>query len=461
MCGIVGIFGQDNTLYNLLLSLHALQHRGQEGIGVSWSEDGKIVSEKRLGFVSDFARKFSRKVSTEIAIGHIRYSTTGRTDVANIQPLVLNGLETKLAICHNGNLVNFFSLRRILEENGSVFTSDMDTEVILHLIASAKGDIISRSRFALSKIKGAYSLVMMTQNELIAVRDPFGFRPLCLGKFKDSYIVASETCALDIVGADLIREIEPGEIVSISKSGIHSEKFKDNSEKRQCIFELIYFARPDSMIFGIEVSEVRKEFGRVLAREHKVDADIVVPVPDSGLFAAIGYAEESKIPYTHGLVRNHYIGRTFIEPSSSERMSEIRIKLNPIRGLVNGKRIVLVDDSIVRGSTSKKIVKLLKDAGAKEVHMRISSPPFKFPCYYGIDTPSRGELIASSHNIEEIRNFLGCESLGYLSIEGMLSALKKFQKNSEDFCISCFTGKYPVPPEDVEFIEQLRLFRNF
>lgn len=461
MCGIVGIFGQDETIYNLFLSLYALQHRGQEGIGIAWEEGGKILSEKKLGFVSDFARKFPRNISTSIAVGHIRYSTTGKSDLVNIQPIVLNGLDTKVAICHNGNLVNFFSLRKNLESNGSVFTTDMDTEVILHLIASAKGDIMSKIKFAVSRIKGAYSLVMMTPTELIAIRDPFGFRPLCLGKFKESYIVASETCALDIIGAEFIREIEAGEIVRISKDGIISEKFKDSQEKKQCVFELVYFARPDSNVFGVDVCQARKEFGRTLAREHPADADIVSPVPDSGLFAAMGFSEESKIPFSYGLVRSHYVGRTFIEPSSSERSSEIRVKLNPVKGIIKGKRVVLVDDSIVRGSTSKKIVKLLKEAGAKEVHLRISSPPFKFPCYYGIDTPSLSELIASSHSIEEIKNFLGCDSLGYLSVEGMLKSLGKFNSDiSKHFCVACFTGKYPVPPEDAEFIEQLRLFRN-
>lgn len=461
MCGIVGFFGEDNAIYTVLLALHSLQHRGQEGVGIAWAENGKILSEKKLGLVSDFARKFNRSVKTNIAVGHLRYSTTGKADITNIQPIVLNGLETKLAVCHNGNIVNFFSLRKSLEDNGSVFVTDMDTEVLMHLVASAKGDIITRIKFGLSRLKGAYSLVMMTPHELIAVRDPFGFRPLCLGKIRNSYIVASETCAIDIVGAEFIREIEPGEILTISKDGIHSEKLKELPEKRQCVFELIYFSRPDSTVFGIDVSEIRKEFGKVLAKEHPADADIVVPVPDSGLFAAMGYAEESGIPFQYGLVRSHYIGRTFIEPSSSERSSEIRIKLNPVKGVVKGKKVVLIDDSIVRGSTSRKIVKLLKDAGAKEVHLRISSPPFKFPCYYGIDTPSRGELIASSHSVEEIRNFLGCDSLGYLSIEGMFEALSRFVAEPQNnFCIACFSGKYPVPPEDAEFIQQLRLFRD-
>lgn len=463
MCGIVGVFGGDNTLYTVLLALHSLQHRGQEGIGIAWEENGRIGSEKRLGLVSDFVRKFQRKIKTSISVGHIRYSTTGKSDITNIQPIVLNGIETKVAICHNGNLVNFFSLRKTLESGGAVFTTDMDTEVILHLIASGKGDMVTRLKFALSRAKGAYSLILMTPNELIAVRDPFGFRPLCLGRLKDSYVVASETCALDIIGAEYIREIEAGEILKISKEGIFSEKFKEVQEKKQCIFELIYFSRPDSWVFGVEVNEARKEFGRILAREQPAEADIVVPVPDSGLFAAMGYSEESGIPFSYGLVRSHYIGRTFIEPSSAERSAEIRIKLNPIKGIIKDKRIVLVDDSIVRGSTSKKIVKLLKDAGAKEVHLRISSPPFKFPCYYGIDTPSKGELIASLHTIEEVKNFLGCESLGYLSIEGMLSAVERLiasDGTTKQFCIACFNGRYPVTPEDAEYIEQLRLFRD-
>lgn len=462
MCGIVGVYGRTGTIYNLLLALHSLQHRGQEGIGIAWEENGKVMSEKRLSLVSDFARKFQKKIETGIAVGHIRYSTTGQTDITNIQPIVLNGLETKLAICHNGNLVNFFSLRRALESSGSVFTTDMDTEVILHLIASAKGDMISRIKFALSKVKGAYSMVMMTPRELIAVRDPLGFRPLCLGKLKDSYIVASETCALDIVGAEFIRELDAGEILRISEDGIWPDRFKEMVDKRQCIFELIYFSRPDSMVFGVDVSEARKEFGRTLAREHPADVDIVVPVPDSGLFAAMGYAAEAGLPFSYGLVRSHYIGRTFIEPYSAERASEIRIKLNPVKAIVRNKRVALIDDSIVRGSTSKKIVKILRDAGAREVHLRVSSPPFRFPCYYGIDTPSRGELIASSHSVEEVKNFLGCDSLGYLSIEGMFRSVERLGlENAErNFCVACFNGRYPVPPEDAEYIQQLRLFRE-
>ncbi len=485
MCGIVGVFGTDEAVYYTLLALHALQHRGQEGIGVAWESNGKILSEKRLGFVSEFVKKFPN-IKSKIAVGHIRYSTTGKAEPINLQPIVINGLTLKVAICHNGNIVNFFSLRKALEENGSVFTTDMDTEVIAHLMTSAKGDFMSKLIFALSRIKGAYSLVIMIPDALYAVRDPIGFRPLCIGRIKNAYVVASETCALDIIGAEPIREIEPGEIVKISKDGVESFKMEqDGSPERvhECIFELIYFSRPDSTVFGFDVWNVRKELGRQLAREQPVPgADIVIPVPDSGLFAAMGFSEESKIPFEYGLVRNHYIGRTFIEPSSAERASEIRIKLNPVRGVVRGKKIVLVDDSIVRGTTSKRIVSMLREAGAKEIHMRISSPPIRFPCYYGIDTPSRGELIASAHSVGEIRTFIGCDTIGYLSVEGMLTAVekvknqtaknRKVEKMNENeskidgkyertnFCTACFTGRYPVLPENVEFIEQLRLFRD-
>jgi len=461
VCGIVGVYGTEKAVDYVLLSLHALQHRGQEGVGIAWVEEGKILVDKRPGFVSDFVKKVRKDIKSPIAVGHIRYSTTGKSDNANFQPIVLNGIEIKSAICHNGNIVNFFSLRKQLEERGAVFTTDMDTEVLAHLIMGARGDFKSRLKYALSKIKGAYSFVIMTPDSLWAVRDPLGFRPLCLGKIKNAYVVASETCALDIIEAEFIREIEPGEILKISHDGIETDRIYtpqidgDFVEKRECIFELIYFARPDSFIFGKPVWDVRIKLGKQLAKECPADADIVIPVPDSGLFAAMGYSEESGIPFKYGLIRNHYIGRTFIEPMGKERASDVRIKLNPIKDVINGKRIVLVDDSIVRGTTSKKIVKMLRDAGAKEIHMRISSPPFKFPCYYGIDTPSKGELIASSHSVEEIKNYLGCDSLGYLSVEGMLKAVGR-----ENFCTACFTGNYPIPPEDAEFIVQLRLFRN-
>ncbi len=461
MCGIVGILGSEDSPYYTLLALHAIQHRGHEGVGIAWFENGTILPERRVGLVSDLAKKFP-KVKSHVAIGHVHYSTTGRSEARNLQPFVINGMNLKLAVCHNGNIVNFLSLRRMRENEGSVFTTDSDTEVIPHLIASSKGDIVARIKTALSMVKGAYSLVMMTQDSLIAVRDPWGFRPLVLGKFrnlKNAYIVASETCALDIVDSEFIREIEPGEILVISRDKIYSERLKP-ADKRECIFELIYFSRPDSHIFGVDVWSVRIMLGRILAQEQPADADIVVPVPDSGLFSSIGYSEESKIPFAYGLVRNHYIGRTFIEPSAKERISEVSIKLNPIKGVVSGKRVVLVDDSIVRGTTSRKIVKMLKDAGAREVHLRISSPPIRYPCYYGIDTPSEGELIASSHSIEEIRNFIGCDSLGYISVDGMLKAVKLVDSSADGFCTACFTGRYPVPPEDAEFIKQLRLFRD-
>ena len=463
MCGIAGVFVDtaNSTEAPKIASyiLFSLQHRGQEGVGLATSDGNSIKWAKTIGLVSDaISNPNFQSLKGRICIGHIRYSTTGKTDIKNLQPIVVDGMNLKFSIAHNGNIVNFSTLREQLEERGSVFSSEMDTELIAHLIASAKGDIIERMKYAFTKIKGSWSLVIMTPKLLIGARDPFGFRPLCLGKMQNTYILASESSSFDVVGAEFIREVEPGEIVSISEKGLQSYIYEKQLETKKCIFEHIYFSRPDSHIFGKDVYLMRINLGIELAEEHPSDADIVIPVPDSGLFAALGYSQKSAIPLSYGLIRSHYTGRTFIEPLSSTRKLDVRMKLNPVKSLVRGKRIVLVDDSIVRGTTSQKIVKMLFDSGAKEVHMRISSPPIKFPCFYGIDTPSKGELIASSFGIEEVRKFLGCSSLAYLSIEGMLKACRGDRK---EFCTACFSGDYPIHPEDSAFITQLRLFREF
>lgn len=459
MCGIIGIFGTLDASKLVLLGLHALQHRGQEGAGIA-STDGKNIHWFRAkGLVADiFSDELTSSLKGHSAIGHIRYSTTGQSDPKNLQPVVVDGLKIKFAIAHNGNLVNFATLRAGLEERGSVFTSEMDTEVIAHLIATNKSDDFpGRLSEALSRAKGAWSLLILTQDSLIAVRDPLGFRPLAMGMLKRAYIFSSETCAFDLMGAEFIREVEPGEMVIASERGIETRKLENTTETKMCIFEHIYFSRPDSFVFGEDVWRMRLNLGVGLAKEQPCDANLVMPVPDSGLFAALGYSQGSGIPFGLGLMRSHYVGRTFIEPKTSARSFDVRVKLNPVKGIVSGKKVVLVDDSIVRGTTSQKIVKMLKDAGAKEVHMRISSPPIKYPCFFGIDTPSKGELIASSHSIDEIARFIGCNSLGYISVDGMLKSCKGDMKK---YCTACFTGDYPMSIEDSSFIVQLRLFRN-
>jgi amidophosphoribosyltransferase len=448
MCGIVGIYNHPEAANLAYLGLYALQHRGQESAGIVSSDGTTLHIHRQMGHVADiFVEPVLQKLPGTNAIGHVRYSTTGDSSLKNCQPVAVDYSRGGLAIAHNGNLVNAQRLRAELEAHGAIFQSTMDTEVIVHLVAqSHKNSLVDRIKDALSQVKGAYSLLFLTETRIIAARDPFGWRPLVLGKKGDAWVVASETCALDLVEAEFVREIEPGEIIVIDRDGIHSSKpFPIPHKKAMCIFEFIYFARPDSHIFGRDVYEMRKGFGKQLAREHPVEADVVIPVPDSGVPAALGYAEESKIPFEVGLMRNHYVGRTFIEPKESIRHFGVKIKLNPVRSVLEGKRVVVVDDSIVRGTTSKKIVKMIRDAGAKEVHMRISSPPTTGPCYYGIDTPNKDELIAANHSVEEIRKFIGADSLGYLSPEG----LYWFEKNpGEWFCDACFTGNYPVPMED-------------
>jgi len=456
-CGVFGIFGHPDAANLVYLGLYALQHRGQESAGIVSSDGGKLYSEKSMGLVADiFNEERIKRLPGHTAIGHNRYSTTGESTSINIQPILANFALGSLAVAHNGNLVNAGILKDELEAYGSIFQSTMDSEVIVHLIAqSRRATLPERIVDALTPVQGSYSLLLLTPHELIAVRDPHGFRPLSLGEVNGAYVVASETCAFDLIEATYIRDIAPGEMVVIDSRGIHSTFPFSPKQPSHCVFEFIYFARPDSMVFGQNVYTIRKQFGKQLARETAIPADVVIPVPDSGVPAALGYAEEAGIPFDTGLIRNHYVGRTFIEPRQSIRHFGVKIKLNPVRDALKGKRVIVVDDSIVRGTTSKKIIKMIRSAGATEVHMRISSPPVSYPCFYGIDIPTRQELIASSHSIEEIRKYITADSLGYISLEG----LQKIVPERVNFCAACFDGAYPVPFPD-EKIAQMGLFEK-
>jgi amidophosphoribosyltransferase len=456
-CGVFGVLGRADAANLVYLGLYALQHRGQESAGIASVTDGRIVWEKEMGYVADvFSHERLSRLPGDTAIGHVRYSTAGGSMLCNAQPIVASTSKGPIAVAHNGNLVNGNELRKQLESEGAIFNSTADSEVIVHLIARSKEPDLERAFIdALSRVEGAYAIALLAPGRIFAARDPYGFRPLVIGKLDDAYAISSETCAFDLIGADTIRELGAGELIVIEQRGTIPalrvvREARANREAR-CIFEHVYFARPDSVVFGNNVAEVRQRFGAQLAREHPIVADMVVPVPDSGVFAALGYALESGIPFQYGLVRNHYVGRTFIEPKQSIRNFGVKVKLNPVRELVKGKRIVLIDDSIVRGTTSKKIVRMLKQAGASEVHMRISSPPTSWPCYYGIDTPERRDLIGSSHTDEEIREFIEADSLGYLSVDGMLHAV---QRDNDDprqlYCTACFSGKYPVGVANVE-----------
>lgn len=446
-CGVAGVYGDKDAANLVYLSLYSLQHRGQEGAGICSTDRHNFYLHKSLGLVADiFSDAHLKELKGDIAIGHNRYSTTGANNIANTQPIFAEINKGRIALVHNGNIVNASQIKRELGKSGSIFMSTTDSEIIIHLIArNQKETLIEAIIDSLSALKGAFSLIFMTENMMIGVRDPMGVRPLVLGKIRNGYMLVSETVALDLVEAEFIREIEPGEMVIINDDGIKSLKPFEKIEPKPCIFEFIYFARPDSMIFGKYVYDIRKEFGKRLALENPVDADIVIPVPDSGVVATLGYSEMSRIPYEQGLIRNHYVGRTFIEPTQSIRHFGVKIKLNPVPSVIRGKRVVVVDDSIVRGTTSRKIVKMLREAGAKEVHMRISSPPTKFPCFYGIDTPTRKELIASTHTIDEIRKYITADSLGFLSLEGMYACVKNLP-----FCDACFTGNYPTMHGDGE-----------
>ncbi len=454
-CGVFGIFGHADAANLTYLGLYALQHRGQESAGIVSSDGKKLYSEKSMGLVADiFTEDRIKKLPGYAAIGHNRYSTAGGSIPANIQPIVVNFALGGLAVAHNGNIVNAGILKDELEAYGSIFVTTSDTEVIVHLIAQSRlATLHERIVDALSHVQGSYSLLLITEEELIAVRDPNGFRPLALAEIDGAYVVASETCAFDLIEATYIRDIAPGEMVVISSKGIKSTFPLKHAEPSHCIFEFIYFARPDSMVFGQNVYTIRKNFGRQLARETGVEADVVIPVPDSGVPAALGYAEEAGLPFDTGLIRNHYVGRTFIEPRQAIRHFGVKIKLNPVKDALKGKRVVVVDDSIVRGTTSKKIIKMIRNAGAREIHLRISSPPTSFPCFYGIDMPTRQELIASSHSIEEIRKYITADSLGYISLDG----IQKVVPQRMNYCEACFDGEYPVPfPGEKMF--QLGLF---
>ncbi|MBI2340786.1 MAG: amidophosphoribosyltransferase [Deltaproteobacteria bacterium] len=443
MCGIVGIYNHPEASKLAYLALYALQHRGQESAGIVSSTGSDLKAYGAMGHVAEvFTADVLEKLPGTMAIGHVRYSTTGESTQKNIQPFTISYSRGQLSVAHNGNIVNAGEIRDEFEAHGAIFQSTMDTEVILHLLATKKkNDLLDRLIETLPQLKGAYSLIFLTETRLIAVRDPFGFRPLVLGKKDDAFVIASETCALDLIEAEFVREIEPGEIVQIDKKGIKSLKPFPSQKMAHCIFEYVYFARPDSIVFNRNVYEIRKGFGRELVLENPVKADMVVPIPDSGVPAAIGYAEESKIPFQMALVRNHYVGRTFIEPEDSIRHFGVKVKLNPVKQMMEGKRVILIDDSIVRGTTSRKIIKMVRDAGAKEVHLRISSPATAWPCFYGIDTPTRSELIASHKSAEEIRQFINADSLAYLSRPSLYWFEK--QRPGEWFCDACFTGNYP------------------
>jgi amidophosphoribosyltransferase len=448
-CGVFGVFGHPEAANLTYLGLYALQHRGQESAGIVSSDSHELHLHRAMGDVEEiFQPAVLAKLPGTAAIGHTRYSTAGDKALLNAQPIMIDCNKGKVALGHNGNLTNAAEWRRKLEHRGSIFQTNSDTEVIVHMIARSQARNLSGAiGDALNQVEGAYSLLLLTPDELYAVRDPRGFRPLVLGRLPatavapEAWMVASETCAFDLLNAQYIREVEPGEMVRISRSGIESIRFAPVKPQQHCVFEHVYFSRPDSIIFGRSVNESREALGRLLAQEHPADADIVVPVPDSGVPAAVGYALESKIAFRMGLIRNHYIGRTFIEPSQAIRNFGVKLKLNPVRGLIEGKRVVLVDDSIVRGTTSRKIVRMVREAGAKEVHVRISCPPTISPCYYGVDTPTREELIASSNSPEEIRKFLGADSLGYISMAGLRQAVND---NEGKFCTSCYTGVYPT-----------------
>ncbi len=453
MCGIFGIYGHDEAANITYLGLHALQHRGQESAGITSSDGQSLHSHRQMGLVGDaFSAEVLGRLPGSMAIGQVRYSTAGVSQLKNAQPLTVQYAAGALAVAHNGNLVNGQSVRDELEQHGAIFQSDSDTEAIVHLIARGKEPSFEQNVVqALRKVQGAYSLLLLTERQLVAARDSYGFRPLVLGRLKNAYVLASETTALDLIEAEMIRELEPGEMLVIDERGMRSSYPFERTRLGRCVFEHVYFAKPDSVLFGMSVYGVRQKLGMQLAKEHPVDADLVIAVPDSGVPAAIGYSRVSGIPYDIGLIRSHYVGRTFIEPQQSIRHFGVKLKLSAVSEVLKGKRLVVVDDSIVRGTTSRKIVKMLRAAGAREIHLRISSPPTRWPCYYGIDTPSRQELIASNHSVEEIALFVTADTLGYLSFEGLGNAVGDPQ--STTFCNACFSGKYltdhlaPVKPK--------------
>jgi amidophosphoribosyltransferase len=454
-CGVVAIHGHPEASNLAYLGLYAMQHRGQESAGISTSDGNEIRTHKSMGHVADiFTKPVLAKLTGELAIGHTRYSTAGDTVVLNAQPFSVICNKGRIAVAHNGNITNAADLRADLERRGSIFQATSDTEVILHLVAhSSERTLAAALRDALLQLEGAFSLVFLAQDRIIVARDPNGFRPLAMGQMEVSggrkaYAFASETCAFDLINAVYLQDVEPGEMVIVGPEGVTRERYTPERNRAQCVFEHVYFSRPDSRVFGRDVYESRDMMGRLLAREYPADADLVVPVPDSGVAAALGYAAESGLPYRQALIRNHYVGRTFIEPSQAIRDFGVKLKLNPVRHLLQGKSVVLVDDSIVRGTTSRKIVRMVRHAGAREVHLRISCPPTKSPCFYGVDTPTKGELIASTQNIEEIRRFVEADSLGYLSLAALRRAVADEERH--DYCYACYTGDYPTELINIE-----------
>src|SRR5213082_735704 len=459
-CGVIAIYAHPEAEKLAYLGLHALQHRGQESAGIVTSDGMTLRPHKAMGLVADiFTEKKLSRIRGTLAIGHTRYSTTGDSAILNAQPIMVQSNKGMIALAHNGNLTNAGEIRARMEAQGSIFQTSSDTEVIMHLIAQSREHTLPEAMAdALRRVEGAFSLVMISPDRIFAARDPRGFRPLAMGRLpqqegqkQDTIVFASETCAFDLIGATYEREVKPGELVVVGPEGITSRFYASAAPQSSCIFEHVYFSRPDSIVFGRAVQESREELGRQLAREAPAEADIVVPVPDSGVTAAMGYASESGIPFRFGLIRNHYVGRTFIEPRQSVRDFGVKLKLNPVRSLLEGKRVVLIDDSIVRGTTSRKIVRMIRNAGAREVHMRISCPPTISPCFYGVDTPSKKELIAANKSVEEIRRFIGAESLAFLSLEGLKKACDDGAQTR--YCTACYTGSYPTNWVDVEEIQ--------
>jgi amidophosphoribosyltransferase len=445
-CGIFGIFGHPDAAKLTYFGLYALQHRGEESAGIVISDGSQVREQKGMGLVADvFNEQSLAALHGNLAVGHVRYSTTGSSMLKNAQPFLVSHAGMALAIAHNGNLTNAHELRQGLEKKGAIFQSTMDSEIFIHLIAHGLEQGLEPALVqALAKVEGAYSMLLLTEGQLIGARDPHGFRPLCLGKLNGAYVLASETCALDLIEAQYVRDIEPGEIIFINGNGLHSIKPASKTPSAFCIFEFIYFARPDSYIFGQNVYQIRKRLGQMLAKEFQPQGDLTMPFPDSGNYAALGFAEASGIPFEMGVIRNHNVGRTFIQPSQSMRDFGVRVKLNPVRSVLKGKRVVIIEDSIIRGTTSRTRVQAVRSAGAREVHMLVSCPPHQHPCFYGIDFSTKGELIACHHSVEEIQKFLGLDSLGYLSMEGMVEATGLPESN---FCLACFNGRYPVQPD--------------
>ena len=456
-CGVFGIYGHTEAAKLAYLGLYAMQHRGQESAGIATADGARIRAVREMGYVNEiFDQETLATLPGHLAIGHTRYSTAGDSKLSNAQPIVIDCVHGQVAVCHNGNIVNANEIRDRLVKEGSIFQTNSDTEVLVHLYAKSRaGGFEDALVESIAQLSGAFSFAVLTKDHLLAARDPHGFRPLAIGKLGDAWVVCSETCALDLINATYVRDVEPGEVVVLGANGLTSRRAFPPAKLAHCVFEHVYFARPDSEVFGQSVNEVRTNLGRLLARETAVPADVVVPIPDSGVCAGIGYAEEAKLPLRFGLIRNHYVGRTFIEPAQAIRHFGVKVKLNPVKSIIAGKRVVLIDDSIVRGTTSRKIVKMVRATGAREVHLRISCPPTVSPCFYGVDTPRRSELIAATHSLEEIRKYVGADSVGYLSMSGLLEAVGA---RHQHYCTSCYTGQYPVAfPRDENAYLQLTL----